>query len=340
MMVRRAVSTLAYIFVGLPLAFSALFLLSVRPWALDRETYRRFVQDERLYTALRAPELASRAPATLEPPALKGLPAEARGLKLSGPALVAAAQKDLPWPEVKATALRAVDAVYEAATTRAGRQRPLELDLKSLKAALRKGAPALARDYAADAKAAGASLPKGADSPQAMALLLGAYVDAMPDTARVEPPALPAPRGPAALPAIVMSRGPGMGGDLTQALLNRMTATTVAMSALLLAGLGALGGTSLASRLSRAGRFVLLPSVVVLVLGAVLAIPGGLLLQNALPPEIRAMVEGSAGAQLRAYLASALGPIARSFFLTGLVGASLGGVLAQARRFGERKELE
>ncbi len=37
-----------------------------------------------------------------------------------------------------------------------------------------------------------------------------------------------------------------------------------AASALLLAGLGALGGSGALSRLSRAGRYLLLPSVIVL----------------------------------------------------------------------------
>jgi len=134
-----------------------------------------------------------------------------------------------------------------------------------------------------------------------------------------------------------MSRGPEA---VTQALLNRMTATSVAVSALLIAGLGALGGTGLVSRLSRAGKYLLIPSVLVLCFGAILAIPGGLILQNILPEGAKAMIEGAGGSQLRAYLASALGPIARSFFIAGLVGASVGGVLASARKFGEPKELE
>jgi hypothetical protein len=49
------------------------------------------------------------------------------------------------------------------------------------------------------------------------------------------------------------------------------------------------------------------------------------------------MLEGQAGAQLRAYLASALGPISRDFFLTGLVAASLGGVLVSAKRIAQPK---
>jgi hypothetical protein len=139
----------------------------------------------------------------------------------------------------------------------------------------------------------------------------------------------------------VLSRGPGIGNEaLSQELLNRMTATTAAVSALLLAALGALGGSGALSRIARAGKYLLLPSILVLALGTVLAIPSGLILQNLLPHDLQGMVGGSGGAQLRAYLASALGPIARSFFITGLVGASLGGMLTQAKRLDESKEPE
>ena len=58
---RKFLSSFLYLFLGLPLALSTLFLISARPWALDRETYRRFVEDDRLYAALRSPR-SRRAP--------------------------------------------------------------------------------------------------------------------------------------------------------------------------------------------------------------------------------------------------------------------------------------
>jgi hypothetical protein len=332
---RRSLAAILYVFLGLPLALSALLLISVRPWALDRETYRRFVQDDRLYAALQAPEMAARAPETISlGPA-----------KFDGPALTAAAQKNLPLPEIKATASRAVDAALDAFEGRGAGGAgggSMALDLRPLKLALQSKSPAIARDYASALAAAGAeaqALPGLVRQPAEAAKALGAAVAAMPDTARAS---LPPPtelrrlRGPMG----ILTRGPGPGEALTQALLNRMTATTAAISALLLAGLGALGGTSALSRLSRGGRYLLLPSILVLAFGVVLAIPGGLILQNVLPNGLRGMLGGAAGAQLRAYLASALGPIARGFFLTGLVGASIGGVLSQAKRLAEPKELE
>jgi hypothetical protein len=336
---RRFLANILFVFIGLPVALSALFLLSARPWALDRDTYKRFVEDDRLYAALQAPEMASRAPATIE------LRAAGSSISADGPSLVSAAQKDLPWPVIKSTASRAVDAALDAAEGRTPGS--MEIDLKPLKAALKSKSPAVARDYLAALAASGrpdpaGALGAGAKKPAALSAVFNSAIDTIPDAAKADASTFPAPRGRLRgpldkLPIGVMSRGDE---PLTQALLNRMTATSVAMSALLLAGLGALGGTGLVSRLSRAGKYLLIPSILVLAVGAILAVPGGLILQNVLPAEARAMIAGSGGAMLRDYLASALGPIARSFLITGLVGASLGGVLSSARKFGEPRELE
>ena len=329
---RRFLANILFIFIGLPLALSALFLVSARPWALDRATYKRFVEDDRLYAALQAPEIASRAPATIELRPAGG----ASAVTLDGKALTATVQKDLPWPEIKSTASRAVDAALDAAQgkTPGG---ILRLDIRPLKASLKARSPAVARDYPAALAQAGCPASE-AQKPALLALALNSQIDALPDTVMADPASLSAPKSAfGGLPVGVLSRYPG---GLSQALLNRATARTIALSALLIAGLGALGGTGLVSRLSRAGKYLLIPSVVVLGVGVVLAIPGGLILQNLLPEEARGMLMGQGGAQLRAYLASALGPIARSFFITGLVGASVGGVLASAKRFGEPKEPE
>jgi hypothetical protein len=333
---KRFLANVLFVFIGLPLAISALFLVSARPWALDRETYKRFVEDDRLYAALQAPELASRAPATIELRAAKG----SDPVTLDGPALAAAAQKDLPWPEIKSTASRAVDAVLDAAEGKTAGGR-FELDLRSLKSSLEARSPAAARDYLAALASAGRPSPAAGKSA-IVARVLSSEIGAIPDKVEADRASLAVtsstlPRAFRGLPIGVLSRGNEV---LSQALLNRMTARSVAIAALVIAGLGALGGSGLVSRLSRAGRYLLIPSIIVLGLGAFLAIPGGLILQNVLPPEAREMVAGSGGAQLRAYLASALGPIARSFFIAGLVGASVGGVLASARKFGEPKELE
>jgi hypothetical protein len=320
--VRKFLSTVLFICVGLPLALSSLLLIAARPWALDREAYRRFVRDDRLYAALRAPEIAARAPETIR----------LGTAVFAGPALVAAAQKDLPLPEIKSTASKAVDAMLDAVEGGTPAS-AAPVDMRPLKAAIRAKSAAMARDYSAALAERTAARP-GLVQPAAVAEALTAAVDAMPDTAMAQAPAARAFERP----------GPRLGGiaarGLSQALLDRMTAAMAAVSALLLAALGALGGRSALSRVSRAGTYLLVPSLMVLAIGVALAIPGGLIFQNIFPRGFQGMAGGSAGTLLRAYLASVLGPIARSFFITGLVGASLGGVLSQARRMGEPKELE
>jgi hypothetical protein len=337
---RRFLASVLFLFVGLPAVLSALFLVSVRPWALDRETYKRFVEDDRLYTALQAPEMAVRAPDTIE------LSLQGQGGKavFDGSSLVKAAQKNLPWPVIKSTASNGVDAILDAIE---GKSQPggFEIDLKPLKAALKAKSAAAARDYeaalAAETKAGSAASGTIQAKPELIAGALAASTAEIPDTLKADPSKLSAPRR--AMPIGLLSRGTSLapGGEaLTQALLNRMTATSLAISALLIAGLGALGGTNLVTRLSRAGKYLFIPSLIVLAVGAVLAIPGGLILQNLLPREASVMLEGAGGAQLRDYLAQALGPIARSFFITGLVGASVGGVLSSSKKFSVPKELE
>jgi len=329
---RKFLANIMYLFLGLPLALSALMLISVRPWALDRDAYKRIVLDDRLYAALRAPEVAAHAPKTIE---------LGPGV-FDGPAFVAAVQKNLPVDAVKRTGENAIDTVMDAVVAGPAGARAT-IDLQPLKAALKAASPAAARDYVAALPAQDRE-PSATDftyrptqvgvktEAAALSKVLAASVDGIPDATALD--ASPPSRMPR---AGILSRGPSA---VTQALLNRTSAVTAAFSALFLAGLGALGGTSWGARLSRTGKYVLIPSIFVLAVGAVLAIPGGLILQNLLPQEAKTMIQGEAGAQLRAYLASALGPIARSFFITGLVGASLGGLLVSSRRIAEPKEIE
>jgi hypothetical protein len=334
---RRSFASLLFLVLGLPLTLSALLLVSVRPWALDRETYKRFVEDDRLYAALQSPDMASRAPATIE------LQASGQKLVFDGPALTRTAQKDLPWPAIKATASRGADAFLDAALGKSPGGR-IELDLRPLKLALAAKSPAAGRDYVAaltgkGSGAADASLASGTSAalvPAKASIVasgLAAAAAGIPDKV-VSDPRTAARADSRRLPVGLLARN---SSGLSQSLLDRITWSMVAASALLLTGLGALGGKDLYSRLARAGKYLMLPSIVVLAAGALLAIPGGFVLQNVLPPEARTMLEGQAGVQLRAYLASALGPISRDFFLTGLVAASLGGVLVSAKRIAQPK---
>ena len=118
-----------FLFLGLPLALSALAPIATRPWALDRETYKRFVQDDRLYAALQAPEMAARARrgrSRWRRPSRARRTARPRRRGPEGSAL----------PEIKSTASKAIDAVFDGAYDASLRGTGVTLDLGQLKAAL------------------------------------------------------------------------------------------------------------------------------------------------------------------------------------------------------------
>jgi hypothetical protein len=49
---RKPIALLILIFVFIPLVFSAMTLIAIRPWVLDRGFYERIVSDERIYSSL------------------------------------------------------------------------------------------------------------------------------------------------------------------------------------------------------------------------------------------------------------------------------------------------
>jgi hypothetical protein len=329
---RRFLANILFVFCGLPLILSSLCLVSVRPWALDRETYKRWVTDDRLYEAIQASDVPATMKGTIS------LDGKGRPLVFDGPALAKAAQKDLPWTEIRSTASRGVDAVLDAVEGRSPGGR-VSLDLRPLKSALSQRTGQAARDYGAalgarsvgEPQASSAASPGDPVSAKNAQAALAELVATIPDDATSSSAAL-VDLGATKSRALRVAGSIEAAGTLTQRGLDRITWSMVAASALLIAGLGALGGTSLVSRLSRAGKYLMIPSVIVLVGGAILGIPGGLLLQNLMPQELRALFESSAGAALRDYLAAVLGPIARGFFISGLVGTSIAALLGQSRR--------
>ncbi|HUX39282.1 MAG TPA: hypothetical protein VMV44_15385 [Rectinemataceae bacterium] len=317
---RRLLAGLLYLFLGLPVAFSGLLALSVKPWALDPSFYRRAIEDQRLWTALRSPE------------ALKGVPErmEIGGYIFSGPALYGALQKHIPEAELKSLGGLAVDDIIGA--LRAGRS-ATALDLRPLKSSLSKNSRAFAADYLR-------SLPRGlptsstdlrvlpegsagkasSSAAQATENLIASIPDMVTPDVQTEPRA--------------SSRGGltvGRGG------LDRMSSSALAAGAVLLLGLGFLGGGGIGRSLSRAGRFLIIPSAIVLAAGIALSIPGAPLaleLVNRLPKA----PEASFVAALGGWLGSWLGVAARSFFVVGLSGVSIGALLVSLRRIFEPRE--
>jgi hypothetical protein len=333
---KRAFSGLIYLVFGLPLALSALLLLSVRPWALDREFYKRIVGDDRLYAAIQAPGPGARVEEVVT----------IGGKRFDLSALVGAARKNLPVAELKATGTKTVDVLLDLVEGKNASGR-IELDLRPLKGAIRSRAAAIAGDYAAalpvrpelpapeDFSWRPERLSVGQAGAQAAGALRQVVDSGMPDLVSE----------PARVPVFRTGRDATGGRGLqsvgiTQALLDRGAALLSVLSAALLGGLAWLGGSTAGRRLVRAGRMLLLPSIVVLGIGFALAIPGGMLLDGLIPPEARAALSGLAGSSLRGYLASVFGTMAMGFRIAGLVGSSLGGLLVSARRIAEPKEIE
>ncbi len=324
---KKFLSRILYLFVGFPLALAALFLISVRPWALDRDVYKRALTDDRLYQAV---ESAARSGAEGRETVELG------GQVYDAEALAAAIAGNLPRDELKKVGSRAVDEALDLAqgVDRDGR---FDLDLAPLKAATRSRAKAIARDYVAalesrpetagpaDFSYRPASLSPAAAEARA-AKALGERLDALPDTV-----SRPLQTGTIRDSELVF---------LSKKSLDGAAITLGAVSGLLLAGLGALAGVGLAGRIAKTGRYLLPPSVVVMILGILLWLPGAAFVERLIPPEARALLVGGSATAIRAYIASVLGIAAKSLFITGLVGTSLGSLLAQAPRIAEPKELE
>jgi len=330
---RKAIATIAYVFCGLPMALSALLLLAARPWALDRDFYRRVVSDDRLYRAVAAASADPRG----EGARLEGAETvEIEGSVYDAKALAQAVGKSLPVDELKAASLRAVD---EALNLVEGSDRDgsFDLDLRPLKAAIRERAPAMARDYVAALPARPGSPATGDFSYRPASLSPEAAEKRVAAAASERANALP---DSISSPVDARIELNGVRTFLSATALDRAAATLATASGLLLAALAALGGSGIAGRIAKAGRYLLPPSILVLALGALMSLPGSPALLAALPAEAKALMSAPAAAAMRDYVASVLGQVARSFFVTGLVGASLGGVLASARRIAQPKEIE
>ena len=118
---------------------------------------------------------------------------------------------------------------------------------------------------------------------------------------------------------------------------DRLATTGVAAGAALLLGLGFLGGGGLGRCLARSGKYLIYPSALVLAAGIALSIPGA-----PIALKVAAYVQASADLSflqaLGGWLGSWLGVAARSFFVVGLSGLSLGALIASVRRILEPRE--
>jgi hypothetical protein len=318
---RRFLAGLLYLFMGLPLALSGLLLFAVQPWALERDFYKKAVDDPRLSSLLSAPGIG----ADMDKVLVLG------ESSFDGPALVSALQPRLPLGELRSTGKAFIDAAFDDLE---GRRTAPSVDLRPLKKAFSAVAPAIGQSYAAGIPASSLALPPGdysarpagqseSQAGREAAKALEAALAKLPDSVPVD------------FPEVV---GPGTEKELTTASLGRAALGTSLLAAALIAAFATLGGGGIWMILARAGSMVGWPSAIVLALGAILAIPGASILEKALPPEARLALSSLPATELRGWLGGLLGTISRSFFVTGLVGASLAGLLSSLKRIGRPVE--
>lgn len=330
---RKTAAIVLYILIGLPVFFSALFAISARTWAFDRASYARILTDDRLIEILRSPEMQGEIEDTVV----------VAGTRLNGPALVAAIQKDPPIAELKALS---TEAIYKGFDFLEGRTqgRQASLDLVPLKAALEKRSGAIAADYVAalpaeprrpaadDLSFRPQGLPATLVTARAEDLLRARLSREMPDSFPWPPSTSPASD---AAPEV---------GTLTVGRIDAAIAGVSLFAFLLVAGLALLGERQMHGRLSMAGSFVLAPSVLILVCSALAGAFGVGVQRGLLPDAMRQMVGSDGGAMIATYILGSFlgtaGPIFKSLFTTGLVGACVGGLLISVKRWAKQEDDE
>ena len=324
---RRFLSGILYLIVGLPLALSALLSFSAKPILTDKEFYRKALTDDRLYSIVADPESWKNA----DPITERG------GYRMDTAALVSAFGKNLPAAELKALASIAVDETFEALSANSS-DRSIDLDLKPMKARLASSLPSISKGYAAalpvrDEPSTDADLsyrPASLPLAQAEKAAGSAFAKILLDI----PETISESVGNAGLPASGRVRllrfDPRSTGSTT-------TGLSLAAFALI-AALSMLGSRTWTQRLRRAGKYIIIPSAIVMIAGGILYLPGAPALKAILPGDVALIANSANVATLSAYFASIFGPLARSLLLTGLVGSSIGGALVSSRRILEARE--
>lgn len=326
---KKFLSVALYVLIGLPLALSSLFLVSARPSLLDRGFWEATLTDERLYTALRSPELASKADPVVE----------LEGLRLNGPVLVGAVQGHLPEDELKALARSSVGKVFDYLEGKT--PVPGELDLSPLRKAVEEEIPPVAGDYARKLPAQAGSTGAAAEPGDLTARPSGSS-EASIATATERALRAGVEKGIPEKAELGAPADTGLARDLrgrhlSAAGMNQDIIGLSVVSALILAGLGALGARRTGERFKLAGTYLLIPSVATLVLGCLLGVGGGSLAAG-IQPHL-GNLSGIGLEALSAYLSQILGAIAKGFLISGAIGTGLGAACKALRRVIEPEEL-
>ncbi len=324
---RRFLSGILYLAVGLPITLSALLVFAVKPWVSDKDFYKKALTDDRLYALVSDP-LSWK---NVDPIIVQD------GYRIDTRALASGLQKKLPVPELKDLAGRAVDELFDALGP-APSDHTVDLDLRPLKRRMALAIPDIARGYIA-------ALPVKEGTPGTSDLSFRPSSISVPAAEKLTRSAFEKVLAsiPDSLAEPVRTPNVPKTGRIGIIRFNPLSAAPAATglafaASLIIAALSFLGSSRGAERLRRAGKYIMIPSVLVMLAGALLYLPGAPALRALLPPEMAQILSSANGATLSAYLASIFGPLAQSLFLTGLVGSSIGGALISSRRIIEPKE--
>ncbi|MEN6364848.1 MAG: hypothetical protein ABFC81_07210 [Rectinema sp.] len=319
---RKFLSFVLYVCVGLPAALGALFTIGLGPRMLDRNFYKEALTDDRLYAAI-----ASAKPGNDEGTTVFG------GYTFDTGALYDAAKTALPPDEAKTLTRNAVDEAFDSVGP--GGDNSIDLNLEALKkaAAVKLDAAAAAyvdalplRDTApgegdVSFTRTGSSIASRRESAKrALGTALKTIPDTVSRTVSVDPDSS---MRQMATPGSRLMRSPFL----------------LALFATLAVGLSAaMAGGTASRRIALSGKRLIVPSVIAMIAGGILYLPGGAFLKGIIPPEATTAVSAETMTQLGSWFAHVFGPAARSLFLVGLSGASLGGMLIALRRVFEGRE--
>ncbi len=327
---RKFLAFLLALLVAIPMLAAAFFLISIQSWALDREFYKKALSGDEVFSAL---EVAISADAFKD--------MDMGGVKVDNRALGKALFAALPREEIRKDVLRVVDTAFDAFEGKS-KARELSLDGKRLASVLEKNAKIFSKAYA-EALPEGTSpafdaadlafRPKGMSAP-AFAAKIQPIVDqgvavAAGKIREMKGVHIPDPA----------ASGVPYGGNVIKAARFAFVGVLVAAAIVLMLGF-LLWPKPWSGRFAYLGVTILVGSISCVLIGVV----GGILfnLEN-----IRAAA-GAAGwslpmealtPELRGYLLELVGAMTRSFFITGIIGASAGAGILSLRWVAAAREI-
>jgi hypothetical protein len=327
---RKALAFLLALLVAIPMLAFSFLLISVQSWALDREFYKKVLSGNEVFEAIETAVSAN---------AFKDM--DLGGVKLDNRAFGKALFSALPREEVRKTLSAAVDDAFDVLEGKknAGNVR---LDTERLASILEKNSKAFASAYAEalpESSSAELSLADLSMRPKGMgAAAFAAKIQPVVNKGVAEAAASLRKNSGIDIPSPRAAGVPFDGNVLKTARIGFFGSFAAAAVVLLLGFL--LWPKPWSGRFSYLGVTIMLGSISTILVG----IMGGIVLN--MENMRTAMAALGAGfpaealtPQLRGYLAEIVGSVTRSFFITGVVGASVGAGILSLRWVAAAREI-